>query len=97
MADSDQSFAEMRERLVNAINKANLRINAEYILEDLDVVGAYAEAMLGPNHPIATEAQQWYAYFQQKYGNNLEQHVDPNEASRFAMRAETWLNHIRRI
>lgn len=97
MAQPMRSFAEMRERLVNAINKANLRINAEYILEDLDVVAAFAEAMLGPNHPVTLEAQEWYAYFWAKYGNNLTQHVEELEARRFAMRAETWLNYMRQI
>jgi hypothetical protein len=92
-----RSFAEMRERLVNAINKANLRINAEYILEDLDVVVAFAEAMLGPDHMITQEAQEWYQYFWGKYGTNLTQHVEELEARRFAMRAETWLNFIRQI
>ncbi len=92
-----RSFAEMRERLVNAINKANLRINAEYILEDLDVVAAFAEAMLGIDHPVTLEAQEWYEYFWAKYGNNLTQHVEEVEARRFAMRAETWLNYIRQI
>lgn len=97
MAHPMRSFAEMRERLVNAINKANLRINAEYILEDLDVVAAFAEAMLGSEHPITVEAQEWYQYFWQKYGLNLSQHVEEVEARRFAMRAETWLNYIRQI
>jgi hypothetical protein len=92
-----RSFAEMRERLVNAINKANLRINAEYILEDLDVVVAFAEAMLGEDHMITKEAQEWYQYFWGKYGTNLTQHVEEIEARRFAMRAETWLNYIRQI
>ena len=92
-----RSFAEMRERLANAINKANLRINAEYILEDLDVVVAFAEAMLGPDHLITQEAQEWYQYFWGKYGTNLTQHAEELEARRFAMRAETWLNFIRQI
>lgn len=97
MAQPMRSFAEMRERLVNAINKANLRINAEYILEDLDVVVAFSEAMLGPNHPVTLEAQEWYEYFWAKYGTNLTQHVEELEARRFAMRAETWLNYMRQI
>ena len=87
-----RSFAEMRERLVNAINKANLRINAEYILEDLDVVVAFAEAMLGSEHAITQEAQEWYQYFWSKYGNKITQNVEELEARRFEMRAETWIN-----
>ncbi len=97
MKGSAWSYAEMRERLVNVINKANLQINAEYVLEDLDVVVAFAQAMLGENHHITNEAQEWYAYFWDKYRYNLEQHVEENEARRFAMCAEMWLNHIRRI
>jgi hypothetical protein len=97
MAEPLRSFAEMRERLVNAINKANLRINAEYILEDLDVVVAYSEAMLGLDHPVTLEAKEWYEYFWQKYSGNLTQHVEESEALRFAIRAETWLNYIRHI
>ena len=97
MKDSARSFAEMRERLVNVINKANLQINAEYVLEDLDIVAAFAQAMLGANHQITTEAQEWYGYFWDKYRDNLEQHVEEHEARRFAMCAEMWLNYIRRI
>jgi len=92
-----RSFADMRERLVNAINKANLRINAEYILEDLDAVIAYAEAILGETHKITQEAKEWYTYFWTKYHLNLENHVEELEARKFAMRAEMWLNFIRRI
>ena len=97
MAESLRSFAEMRERLVNVINKANLRINAEFILEDLDVVAAYAEAMLGPDHPITLEAHEWYEYFWGKYATHLTKHVEEQEARRFAMRAETWLNYMRTL
>jgi hypothetical protein len=92
-----RSLADMRERLVNAINKANLRINAEYILEDLDVVVAYAEAMLGTDHHITQEAKEWYEYFWTKYHTDLGKHVEELEAKRFAIRAEIWLNFIRRI
>ncbi len=97
MAEPMRALADMRERLVNAINKANLQINAEYILEDLDVVVAYAEAMLGTHHPITQEAKDWYLFFWNKYHLNLTQKVEEKEAKRFAMRAETWLNFIRRI
>ncbi len=97
MRSSAWSYAEMRERLVNVINKANLQINAEYVLEDLDVVVAFAQVMLGADHQITTEAQEWYGYFWEKYCHNLEQHVEEDEARRFAMCAEMWLNHIRRL
>jgi len=94
MADPTRYVAEIRERLVQVIDRAYLRINAEYLLEDLDVVVAYAEAMLGPYHEITQEAKEWYAYFWNKYRDNLEQHVEEAEARRFAMRAEAWLNFI---
>jgi len=97
MADSTRCIAEMRERLVQVIDRAYLRINAEYLLEDLDVVVAYAEAMLGPYHKITQEAKEWYAYFWNKYRDNLEQHVEEAEARQFAVRVEAWLNFIRRL
>ncbi|MHA1595684.1 MAG: hypothetical protein ACTSXJ_05725 [Candidatus Baldrarchaeia archaeon] len=88
---------ELRERLLKLIDMVELRLDAEYILEELDVIRYLMKAYLGPNHQVTKEVEEWYNTLMQKYRNNMGERISDDERKILSLKASSWYNIVKSI
>ncbi|MHA1721524.1 MAG: hypothetical protein ACTSXW_00430 [Candidatus Baldrarchaeia archaeon] len=88
--------AELTERLIKLIDTLELRLSVEYILEELDMVLYFSRALLGLNHKVTKEAEEWYNLLWGRYSENLEANISEEDAKKLAMKAKVWFNIVKR-
>lgn len=87
---------ELTERLIKLIDTLELRLNVEYILEELDMVLYFSKAFLGLNHKVTKEAEEWYNFLWEKYNKNFGTAISEEDSKKLVMKAKVWFNIVKR-
>jgi len=86
---------ELQKILINLIDKGELVLHSEYILEDLDQIIFLSNSIFGPQNKITSEAKQLYKRLYKKYRKKLDKKVKASEGAEISLKGKSWLNILK--
>ncbi|MFB0544953.1 MAG: hypothetical protein ACETVN_04510 [Asgard group archaeon] len=89
------ALMELQKILIDLIDKGELALHAEYILEDLDQIIFLSNNIFGPQNKITSEAEQLYKRLYKKYRKKLDKKVKASEGAEISLKGKSWLNILK--
>ena len=86
---------ELQKILISLIDKGELAMHAEYILEDLDQIIILSNNILGSENKITFEAEKLYKRIYKLYRKKLDKKVKTSEGAEISLKGKSWLNILK--